>query len=243
MFSPTRLKRLGRILSEAEWILLNRALEMTGAALVRTTVRKVSNIRQAAADTMSMLGKLLHEEANKVADKDRGPHARPLTPGERRLVIEAYGANPDPSRVRIVPGPGLSFVALGAFFNGNPAITVGNTIYLRWWLKKIDYSDLSRTPQGMNMMLHEYAHVMQYHRLGFGPFYGRYGRELEKAGWDDDKLYDYDERSQSYDAETLEGQAAMVGDYAVARRRSDARGRANAAELRKRLKGSGVYGL
>lgn len=138
---------------------------------------------------MSLLGKLMHEEANAIAEKDRGRAARPITVDERREVMDAYGGIPDPSRVRIVLGPGLSYVALAAFLKGNPAITIGNTIYLKWGSKRFDYHDLARSEAGIGLLIHEWSHVVQYHRLGFAVFGARYVRELAIAGGDPDRLY------------------------------------------------------
>ncbi|PTQ58806.1 uncharacterized protein DUF4157 [Sphingomonas sp. PP-CE-3G-477] len=243
MFSPSRIKTLQRILSAAERAIFERALEVGGRAVLKAADILRADVRRRAEDTMTMLGKLLHEEANAIADKDRGPHARPLTAAERKAIVEAYGSDPDPSRVRIVPGPGESIVAFAAFVKGNPAITIGNTIYLRWGQKKINYPDFTRSDEGLDMLVHEYSHVIQYHRLGFSRFGARYAAELTRARGDADSLYDYKHRKTTFNTETLEGQAEMVGNYAKVKSGSGALSRAEAAGLRKRLKGSGVYGL
>lgn len=243
MFSPSRIKTLQRIMSAAEQALFERALNAVGRTVIGAADVLRTNVDRRAADTMTMLGKLLHEEANAIADKDRGPHARPLTAAERKAVMEAYGSDPDPSRVRIVPGPGLSIVAFAAFVKGNPAITIGNTIYLRWGQKTINYPDFTRSEDGLDLLVHEYSHVIQYHRLGFARFGARYAAELAKAKGDADSLYDYKHRKTTFSTETLEGQAAMAGDYAKSKSKSGALSRAEAASIRRRLKGSGVYGL
>ena len=60
-----------------------------------------------------------------------GPSARPLTQYETRLIVDAFGQRVPPHAGRIVPGPGLSYFVKMAFINGNPAIMIGNTIYLK----------------------------------------------------------------------------------------------------------------
>jgi hypothetical protein len=243
IFSPARLEALQRVLSQVEFFLLNRAINAAASASTNAIDRAVSDVRRAALEYMSMLGKLLHSEANAIADKDRGPNARSLTAAERRLVVSAYGRAVSPSLVRIVPGPGYSVVALAAFIKGNPAITIGNTIYLRWGSKLIDYKNLDRSDEGIRLILHEYSHVVQYARLGFSVFGARYAAELARVGGDANKLYDYKAGDNPYAKQTIEAQAQMVGDYSVARRHSDPANSAAARRLRSRLAGSGVYGL
>jgi len=85
MFSPHRIKALQRVLSAAEQILFERALNAAGTMVVRAADIAVADVQRRATDTMTMLGKLLHEEANAIADKDRGPNSRSLTPAEPKI--------------------------------------------------------------------------------------------------------------------------------------------------------------
>lgn len=57
------------------------------------------------------------------------------------------------------------------------------------------------------------------------------------------ELYRYDKRRRSFDKEMLEGQAEMVGNYHVLRNSTDPREQAKRADLRRRLRGTGIYGL
>lgn len=243
MFSPDRQRALRRLLNDLERQLFERALTATSRALRRAADDKIASTHRTIDAYMAMLGKLLHEEANAIADKDRGPFARPLTASEQRIVVEAYGNDPDPRRVRIVRGPGLSLVAAGAFLNGNPAITVGNTIYAKSSLKYLNHAEWTKSELGIDLLVHEYSHVVQYHRLGFANFGKRYARELRAANYDPDTLYDYKHRKTHFGSETLEGQAEMAGNLARARRHSDAKSIAEQAMLKRRMAGSGVYGL
>lgn len=121
----------------------------------------------ALQEFMTTLGKLPHATANWILDLDRGWHARRLTHVETQLVQEAWGSRINPADVRIVKGAGLSAWAAIAFRKGNPAITLGNTIYIKSDLKYLTHSDLSNSLRGIEMLLHEYTHVVQYATLGF----------------------------------------------------------------------------
>lgn len=175
--------------------------------------------------------------AQRLAEAQRGPFARVLTGGERRLIAEAFGGSVRLDPVRIVNGPALNVVAFSAFAKGNPAITLGETIYINASRFR---SDLSTSQEDVALLLHEFFHVTQYRRMGFDSFLARYGYEMSRHGFDPGRLYDYETRSTGFAQETIEGQAEMVGVYSGLKFIGDAKGM-NA--LAPRLRGSGVYGF
>lgn len=196
----------------------------------------------ALQEFMTTLGKLPHATANWILDLDRGWHARRLTRVETQLVQEAWGGRVNSADVRIVKGAGLSAWAAIAFRKGNPAITLGNTIYIKSDLKYLTHSDLSKSLRGIEMLLHEYTHVVQYATLGFARFGSRYASELKAHDYDPDKLYDYGSRNNDWAHETLEGQAQIVGEFGSARRALNVpQNRTLADRLRAKLKGTGIY--
>lgn len=153
------------------------------------------------------------------------------------MVAEAFGSSIRLDSVRIVNGPALIVIARGAFAKGNPAITLGETIYI----KAMRYRpDLSTSQDDAALLLHEFFHVTQYRRLGYDWFAARYGYEMSQYGFDPDRLYDYESRSTNFAQETIEGQAEMVGVYGGLKFIRDTKGM-NA--LAPRMRGSGVYGL
>lgn len=197
------------------------------------------NLFQRADDLRALLAAVPHRAANAVANLDRGPHARRLTAAETARVAEAYGSRIDPADVRIVDGAGLSAIAAVAFLHGNPAITVGNTIYIRHDRYK---PDMTLTTRNLNMLIHECMHVVQYKELGFARFGKRYLDEMRENGNDPERLYKYKSRKLDFAHETLEGEAAIVGDYAGFRGSSNPGDRERAERLRPRLHGTGIYG-
>ena len=201
--------------------------------LGRYVFRRSEEFRQKLRD-------LPHRAADKLAELHRGPFARTLTSGEGRLAIEALGHWVAPELVRIVNGPGLSDMARVAFINGNPAITIGNTIFMRPDRYGTDYSVDAKY---IKFFIHEYAYVVQYKKLGYGSFFSRYGADLRKHRFDADDMYEFEERRTTYHEESLEGQAEMTGVYAGLRHKSGPAAAATRAALERRLRGSGVYGL
>ncbi|PCD02026.1 hypothetical protein COC42_11105 [Sphingomonas spermidinifaciens] len=186
------------------------------------------------------LAELPHEVADRLADSMRGDKARELTPAEQAFVEQAFGDRIDLSEVRFVDGPGNSPIARAAFANGNPAITVGDTVYF----KPGHFStDFTASAEDRKLLNHELTHVLQYETLGYGSFTARYAREFAEAGGDADKMYDYASRDTVFDTETLEGQAQMVGDYAQIRHSTNPARQAKIADLERRLEGTGIYGL
>ncbi|HYI64047.1 MAG TPA: DUF4157 domain-containing protein [Allosphingosinicella sp.] len=161
---------------------------------------------------------------------------RRLTAGEIALAKAAFGARIDYDRVKLSDGPGKRFAAHIAFAKGNPAITLGSTVYF-----KRDYcDDFSGAERNRKTFIHEMTHVWQYQRLGMAKFLLRYGEELAKVGGKPNDMYRYDAGKAKFGGAMLEAQANMVGDY------SEALWAANAARialLAKNMAGSGLYGL
>ncbi|MGH6616556.1 eCIS core domain-containing protein [Sphingomonas sp.] len=242
---PDPFDEIRRYLSRAAARALDRAIAEVQQAAVRAVRRKVRDVSDTIDYVTSVLGRMPHGAANAVADAGRGPSARPLVPNEIALITQAFGAQPvSPGQVRIVPGAGRQPAAAAAFRNGNPAITIGNTIYIKPDAYRArGGSDLTSNPEGVEMLLHEYTHVIQYTRLGFTAFGTRYAREFHQSGYDAGKMYDYGSRKLNYDDEMLEGQAAMVGDYG--RQMALPPGSQTPAliqELRTKLRGTGILG-
>lgn len=230
-----------RLLAAGERELFDRliAAGSTGTIAVTSSIR--GNIAGTIDSVMILLGKLPHALANAIVDMDRGTAARRLTIGETAQVAEAFGTRIQPQQVRVVRGAGLSLFAHGAFLHGNPAITIGNTIYIKSDLS-VAHADLSTMPLSIELLLHEYTHVVQYATLGFCGFGRRYLIELRANGNDPDKLYKYADRNRDWRHETLEGQAEIVGDYARARLSpNNPNSRKTAEMLRGKLRGTGIY--
>ncbi|UYY57687.1 hypothetical protein [Sphingomonas sp. S2-65] len=239
---PDPLTIARRLLDRAERELVERVIEAGSSAAAAAAGAVRGQFLLKIQEFMTLLGKLPHGTANWILDLDRGFSARSLTRTETQLVQEAFGGRINPGDVRIVRGAGLSAWAAIAFRNGNPAITLGNTIYIKSDLKDLTHSDLSLALRGIEMLLHEYTHVVQYATLGFGTFGRRYASELRSHGWDANKLYDYGKRNSDWQHETLEGQAQIVGEYGTARRALNVpRNRALADRLRAKLQGTGIY--
>jgi hypothetical protein len=160
--------------------------------------------------------------------------ARGLTVGEIALAEAAFGDAIAYERVTLRDGPGASFAAQIAFARGNPAITLGSTMYF----KRGFCLDFSGPGEDAKTFLHEMTHVWQYRRLGQAAFYARYGRELAAAGFKPNRMYDYEPGKTAFAAATLEGQASMVADYSDALWSGHP---AAIARFAKNLAGSGLY--
>ena len=155
---------------------------------------------------------------------------RKLTAGEIALARTAFGTRIDYAKVRLRDGPGMQPLAHAAFAKGNPAITVGSTVYFKRGYRP-DFSERGADP---TVFLHEMTHVWQYQTLGLGAFFARYGAELAAVGGKPSKMYQY-ESGDPFDRAMLEAQAEMVADY-----RSSADKKAKAAPS---LAGTGLYDL
>lgn len=200
------------------------------------------NVFQAAQTLMALLSGLPRDLGDAVADAGRGPHARRLNPAERALVVKIHGMVVNPDDVRIVRGPGYSPLAKAAFLHGNPAITIGNTIYINYHYYDLTPRDLTSSEDGINMLAHEYMHVTQYKRFGYGNFTRRYVADLDANNYDPEKTYAYQNRKLDFAHEPLEGQAQIVGDYTSDRLSANPAHRAQAKLLQPRLRGTGIYG-
>ena len=187
------------------------------------------------------LKSLPSDAANAVADSMRGPKARTLTPGEEAKLREVFGDSIDLSNVRIVDGPGYNPDAWTAFnVGGNPAITEGNTVYVR---SDVFQKDFSTSPEGIETLVHEFTHVRQYQEMGFGSFFAKYAKDLATIG-DRNKVYDYQSRpNTTFATETIEGQAQMVGDYARYKAGGNNLTPDQVRDIERRLRGTGIFGL
>lgn len=232
-------RRFAAELARQEQRLVDMVLGVPSAIVDRARGRAA----QVLTESLVFLGRLSHGAVDAILETSRGPSARALTPREQKLVQEAFGNRVPPARVRIVPGPGLSKIAAVAFLNGNPAITLGNTIFLKPGVAYLRYQDISLTLGGLELLLHEWTHVIQYATHGYAAFGARYAAELRAHGGDADKLYKHDERNVPFNGETLEGQAQIVGDLAGAVRGKKPEDAARARMLRSKLSGTGIYGL
>ena len=181
------------------------------------------------------LGHHLHAAANRIAETGRTDEARPLTSGEVRRVAAAFGDELPAQALRFVPGPGRSAFAAMAFAKGNPAITIGRTVYIRPDRYRADLSD---TAEDIELLVHECTHVVQYGRHGFARFFARYGVDLCRCGFSPKRLYEFTKRDSVFRTETLEGQAQMAGVLAWARETGVDR-----RDLERRMAGSRIFGL
>lgn len=160
---------------------------------------------------------------------------RGLTTGEIALAKAAFADRIDYGDVRLSDGPGNQPLAHLAFAKGNPAITVGSTVYF-----KADYCpDFSAPGQNRRSFIHEMTHVWQYGDLGLAMFFLRYGADLLNVEGNPDAMYLYTPDTRFGDA-MIEQQAEMVGDYCHALSNGPAD---REAQLRNNLAGSGIYGL
>jgi hypothetical protein len=226
------------------------ALRDAGEAVVGKVRDGLEWLQERVQDLIERLSTLPHEAADRLANSMRGPHARDITAGERAELEKIFGDSIDLDNVRIVRGPGTNPAALAAFENGNPAITIGDTVYVRGDVYDRLGSDFSKSPEGLATLAHEFAHVRQYQQMGYGSFYARYASEYADAGGDASEMYDYQSRpNTTYATETIEGQAEMVGDYAELKAKKDsgvplsAEEKALMKDIEGRLKGTGIFGF
>ena len=194
-----------------------------------------------AGELKDKLASLPSGAANALADSLRGPNARTLTSGEESQLRKVFGNNIDLSNVRIVNGAGYNPDAKIAFdIGGNPAITEGNTVYIKPDGYKADFS---KDPDGIRTLAHEFAHVYQFQKMGFASFAAKYASDLINIG-DRNKVYDYKSRpNTTFKTDTIEGQAQMVGDYANFKAGGNKITAADAKDIERRLKGTGIFGL
>lgn len=171
-----------------------------------------------------------------------GDNARLLQPQEISVIRHAYGNSVNLDNVKIVRGDGGNLVAAGAFKNGHPAITIGDTIYL-----KVGQANLATSPEGVRTLVHEVSHVQQYQQTGILGVWTRVA--LEARGGADD-AYNYPSRDLPFAKEALEAQSAIRGDYAAYRMGGDLPTymvdgkphKVSAQELEREAAGSGIFG-
>jgi Domain of unknown function (DUF4157) len=221
---------------------VGKGLVNAGKDMIAAGKAGIKALKELGSKIKAELAALPSEAANALADSMRGPSARKLTAGEITELRKVFGNSIDLSNVRIVNGAGHNPDAFAAFkIGGNPAITEGNTVYIRSDGYK---SDFSKDPKSIETLAHEFAHVHQFQKMGFGSFGVKYAKDLINIG-DRNKVYDYRSRpNTTFRTETLEGQAQMVGDYA--RYRAGDKGRTNdtqARDIERRLQGTGLFGL
>jgi hypothetical protein len=173
---------------------------------------------------------------NLALDGLRDNTCRALTAGEAAAAGGAFRGRLDLSDVRLCDGPAHNpdarFVLL---LVGRPAITEGNTVFVRHDLFKADFSRAGS--QAIGLILHELTHVVQYQSLGILGFAHRYVDELRDSGFDQDKLYNYEPGKSRFVSSTLEAQAQMVEDY------SRATNATIRSKIARSLRGSGMFGL
>lgn len=161
---------------------------------------------------------------------------RGLTSGEIDLARKAFANRIDYGRVKLSDGPGSNFAAHIAFAKGNPAITLGSTIYF-----KHDFClDFCAPGRKRGTFLHEMTHVWQYQRLGMARFLLRYGEEFAMVGGNPNDMYAYEKGKTRFAEAMLEAQANMVAHYSEALWAGDEPGK---KRLAGNLAGSGIYGL
>jgi hypothetical protein len=138
--------------------------------------------------------------------------------------------------VKVSDGPGSNALAHLAFAKGNPAITIGSTIYF-----KLDYCpDLSAPGRNRKCFIHEMTHVWQYQKMGMPAFFLRYGAEVLQAKGKPDDMYVYAAGTAKFGEAMIEAQAEMACDYGEALWTGNTKRK---ALLARNLAGSGVYGL
>ena len=162
--------------------------------------------------------------------------SRVLTPAEIDLAREAFADRIDYRRVSLVEGAAINLAAHLAFAKGNPAITLGSTIFF----KRDFCADFCAAGANRKSFMHEMTHVWQYQRLGLTRFLLRYGKEFARVGGKPSAMYAYKAGATRFGDAMLEAQAEMVGDYGEAVWTGNSTRKALVAA---NLAGSGVYGL
>ncbi len=133
---------LGRGLSALEQAVISRTLDGL-AGLAKSAGNGIADLADKVRDQLAALP---NSAASALADSMRGPNSRTLTAGETTALRNAFANSIDLNNVRIVDGPGRNPDAWIAFnIGGNPAITEGNTVYVR---SENYVKDLSLTPRG-----------------------------------------------------------------------------------------------
>lgn len=162
---------------------------------------------------------------------------RAMTAGEKGNVTRIFGSSVNFDKVRIVFGSGGSLIASRAFANGNPAITLGNTIYFN--SPPHEFTSASE----LATLAHEMAHVRQYQTLGWISVTTGVVRDAVAMG-SQTAPYQYWTRNLGFQYEMLEGQAQIVQDYVAYKESNGAilPSYITAERLEIMATGSGVYG-
>jgi hypothetical protein len=140
---------------------------------------------------------------------------RSLTSGEIQMARPVFGPVIDYSVVEVCRGNATNPAAAAAFFKGNPAITIGNRIYVRSSTRFNRYVDdySHAIPEFQSLFIHEMTHVFQYRMLGgVAAFSLRYSAELAMVRGHPDRMYEYQQGVTPFGSAMLEAQAQMVGD-------------------------------
>jgi len=207
---------------------------------------------QAAADDVFMKAIDARATARLEAGQvNVGDNGRTLQGSEVTAVQRIFGKSIDLAHVTVVTGSNGNLIAAGAFRNGNPAITIGDTIYLNPSSRLVrsgQAQDLSRTAEGIHTLSHEMNHVRQYQQSGVASVFK--DAIWQAARYGQNGAYEYFTRERSYRDETLEGQSQIVGDYARYKETGvlpvyavdGKRQTIGAAALERWATGSGVYG-
>ena len=160
---------------------------------------------------------------------------RPLTEGEIGLCRGVF-PEPLPYRaVRLCDGPAVNDAAERAFLNGNTAITLRRTIYLKTHYCR-DFSAPGVATSARRLLVHEMTHVWQWRKLGALRFLLRYAGDLLSCSGNANLMYRYEQDPRPFARCRLEAQAEMVGDYQDPLH-------SNRAMIAAKLKGTGFYGL
>jgi len=118
---------------------------------------------------------------------------------------------------------------------GVDAITLIRTIFFRGGLT----GDFTQSGD-VSLFMHEMTHIWQYQTLGVARFGLRYLNELEACNFDRNALYHYECGQTAFAEAKLEAQAQIVQDYGIALGAGHVQ---QAAELRRNLAGSGLFGF
>lgn len=160
---------------------------------------------------------------------------RRLTAGEKELLRDVFRGMIDYDRIRLQDGAGRNPIALVALRSPkNWAMTYLSTIHYNKGRFRDDFS--TGEDRDKALLVHEIAHVWQYTRLGLLPFGLRYGWNFVSCNFNQDRLYDYDAKTE-FGSATLEAQARIVEHS------WSLRGKPGGDALKQKLAKTGLYGL
>jgi hypothetical protein len=160
---------------------------------------------------------------------------RGLTAGEKELLSDIFRSGIDYDRIRLQDGAGTNPLAVIAMRSSkNWAMTYLSTIHYNKGHFHDDFS--AGEDRYKALLVHEITHVWQYTQLGLAMFGIRYGWNFIACEFNQDRLYDYDAKTD-FGSATLEAQAQIVSHS------WSLRGKPGADALKAKLKGTGLYGL